>query len=61
MTRNLDQLMNDVRNSREVLVTSDGVVETTGEAAENAHREQQTQGAAKPRVQLKPEVFGDEI
>jgi hypothetical protein len=53
--------MNDVRNSREVLVTSDGVVETTGEAAENAHREQQTQGAAKPRVQLKPEVFGDEI
>ena len=58
MTRDLNQLMQDVRNSREVFVTSDGVVESADEAAQNADRETQLQGAPKPRTNLKPEIFG---
>jgi hypothetical protein len=58
MARDLNRLMDDIRRSREVFVTPEGEVEERGEAEEKARQEQSTEGAARPRTKLKPEVFG---
>ena len=58
MNPNLDQLMQDVRNSREVFVTPEGEVEDKREAELNAAREKAEGGVPQPRTRLKPAVFG---
>jgi integrative and conjugative element protein (TIGR02256 family) len=60
MARDLNRLMQDVQNAREVFVTEDGHIEDAAEAQANAAREEATEGAPKPRTRLKPEVFGGE-
>ncbi len=60
MATDLNRLMADIRNSREVFVTEDGGIEDADEARANAVREEQTEGAPKPRTRLKPEIFGGE-
>lgn len=57
MARDLNRLMQDIQNAREVFVTEDGRVEDAPEAQQNALREEATDGAPKPRTRLKPEVF----
>ena len=58
MTRDLNQLMNDLRNSREVVVTTDGQVETLEEAEQNEATERATEGVPQGRLSLKQTLFG---
>ncbi len=58
MARDLNRIMEDVRNAREVFVTEDGRIEDAAEAEENESTEA-AEGTRKTRTRLKPEVFGD--
>jgi proteasome lid subunit RPN8/RPN11 len=58
MARDLNRIMEDIKNSREVFVTDDGRIEEASEAERNAASEEATTGTPKPRTRLKPEVFG---
>ncbi len=59
MTRDLNKIMEAVREQRDVYVTADGTVEDAATADQNAAREEGG-GEAEPkaRTKLKPEVFG---
>lgn len=59
MARDLNRLFDDIRQSRPVYITQDGQVEDADEAEQHADQEEVTQGAPRPRTQLKPEVFGE--
>lgn len=59
MAQDLNQLMSDMRNSREVFVTQGGEVETPAEAEANLAQEVQERGTPQPRLSLKPTVFGE--
>ncbi len=54
----LNKLMSDMRNSREVFITQGGEVETPEEAEANLAEEEREHGAPQPRLALKPHPFG---
>ncbi len=58
MASDLNRLMTDIRNARNVYITADGEIEDETEAAQNARTEEATDGRPKPRTRLKPEIFG---
>lgn len=58
MARDLNRIMEDVRNAREVFVTEDGRIEDATEAEENETSES-SEGRPRARTRLKPEIFGD--
>lgn len=61
MARDLNRLMDDIRNSRSVFVTEGGEVESEPEARKNESRERAREGSPRPRTRLKSEIFGAQL
>lgn len=58
MARDLNRLMDDMRNAREVFITEDGNIEDAEEARRNESNEQNGERPPQRRTKLKPEIFG---
>lgn len=59
MTRDLNRLMQDMNQAREVFVTADGEIEDVDEARDNRRREKDEDGQPRPRTVMKHGRFAD--
>ncbi len=61
MARDLNRIVESLRNSREVYVTDDGQVEDNREAQENVSLENSGERTPQTHTRLKPDVFASEL